>query len=302
MRSIWLEREDGAIWNLAPLSKQLEPSFDSCWCDSYGGGGFSDKTELQTLGNDFQVLETKPEPQSLKFTALFVNEEHKEYFNAFIGDYSKHIKLYSSPDGTIIPGDKISKPWYHTGMLSRGDFKFKNSKGFYSVEFEFQFMEAVWRRDTYASSTVQGVAGETHVYNFTYPYFYAIGDLLTLELLNNGQSIGCEIMIKNTASYPLISIDYTVYDDKSNQQKSKWNLPYGLESGRMLKVDSRIKSQSAFITFENDIVNAKRFEALSVDYINYVEIRNGINKIVFNLGRTTGVDVVVRYQEERKLI
>ena len=70
----------------------------------------------------------------------------------------------------------------------------------------------------------------------------------------------------------------------------------------MLNVDSRIKSQSAFITFENDIVNAKRFESLSVDYINYVEIRNGINKVVFNLGRTTGVDVVVRYQEERKLI
>lgn len=302
MRTLWLKRDDGAIWDFAPRTNLYTDDYFGCWTKDHKGGGFKNKVTLQRVGKDFIPVKFEAEAQQYSLVARFLSERHKEFFNSYIGDFTKAIKMYCSPDGKIIPNDQISKPWYHTVLIVEGDSPFKDQNGIYNTEITMQYLEGVWRRDVDVASTVEGISGGALVHPYVYPYFYTEGALLKTKILNEGEPIGCIVEITNKGTTPLSQIGYSVYDKDDNLQRCRWNIPDGLAPGRTLIIDSRERSQSAWVIFGENRTNAKSYGEEDVTYINYPKLQNGENMIAFNFDRINDVEVSVRYQQERVVI
>ena len=302
MRTLWLKRDDGAICDFAPRINLYSYVFDGCWTKDHKGGGFKNRVTLQRVGKDFIPVRFEPEAQEYSLVARFLSDKHKEYFNSFIGDFTKPIKMYCSPDGRIVPNDQISKAWYHTVLIIEGESPFKDKNGIYNTEMKMQYLEGVWRRDVDIASTVEGVTGGALVHPYVYPYFYTEGSLLNTKILNEGEPIGCVIEITNKGTTPLSKIEYSVYDSEGNLQRCRWNIPEGLAAGRTLRIDSRERSQSAWIIYQDNKANAKAYGEEDITYINYPILQNGENKISFNFDRVNDVEVTVKYQQERVVI
>ncbi len=297
--TIWLKNDNGEIWDLRP--KLILPDQYAAFITDLQGTGFKTKKTYSRINNDF--VQTKDEPQQVDITGTihFVSPAQMHRFSAFVGDYGNAMRLYYDPNGKIDPLSQIDRPWYKQVHITQIDSGEQTDVGLFKCKVKFTPLCAMWRRDRVIASTVTTPIGQPHVYSYVYPYFYQSERKLYLDILNEGEKIGCRIEIKNKKSTALQKLEW-VRNSGKTRQYAKWLNGIGLASGRTLVVDSTPNSQESTVRYGNSFDDVQDYQEPNPQYINFVELLPGNNQIIFNLGDINGVDIIVSYVEQERLL
>lgn len=185
-----------------------------------------------------------------------------------------------------------------------------------------------WDNEKYVETDPYSI-GEALVYPYTYEYVMGDRDIYTIDLPNDGREVGCIIKIKNNSETPLTELEWFVehsYIDEYGitqydpPQRSRWfttdhkiengTLPHPnniktdvtLRRGYELYVDSNPLTQEAKVIYNNGTSQSVvAWQEPSWDYINFVRLKHGQNRIVFYVAHPE-VDITVAYQEQKELI
>lgn len=298
--TLWLKNEAGEIWDLRPagLLKETYASFFA----TLDGTGFETKLTFASVKNDFIVTEENPQQVPIKGKMYFRNPQHMKWFGEFIGDYSKTVRLYYDPEGKIDPRSQLDRPWYKLTRITKLSSGEQDKKtGFWICDMVFTPLSVMWRRDTTIASTASLVVGDPHVYPFVYPYFYQSERKLFLNVLNDGERIGCRVSITNKGAHALGTQEWTA-SNGDTRQYAKWLDGVGLASGRTLVVDSNPTTQEASVQYGENSDDVSDYQEPNPQYINFIELYPGNNQIMFNLGTVDDVEVEVTYTEQVRVL
>ena len=313
MRKIWLkDPETGAIWDLLPTNP-----FDivgGCAMLDLKGFGFKQEVKQEQVGIDYYISQITSKNINPSGTMYFNGDEHLRNFQAFFGDSRKQFLLYYAPAGEYEPYDQLSSPYYKPVTISSIEKGEKATDGFYECEVVFISQSDVWKRDVYLKiDGLRKMRGEPLVYPYTYTYVLGGRDIYEIDIPNGGREVGCAIRIKNNTDIPISQIewfiDHTYIDEygvkQVETQRAKW---YTQTTGIMLQkdyelyVDSNATTQEAKVNYPNDTSQSiVEWQEPSWDYINFVQIKHGANRIVFYIDGEN-VDISVMYQEQKELI
>lgn len=294
--TIWLKNSVGEIWDLRPAS--LLNVINGSFLRALDGTGFETKLAFARVKNDFVVTEETPQQVNMTGTMYFRNPEHLKRFGEFVGDYSNDVQFFYDPTGRIDPRSQIDRPWYkYVRIVKLTSGEQDEKTGYWICKMTFTPLSAMWRRDTVIASTASLVVGSPHVYAFVYPYFYQSESKLYLDILNEGERIGCRVKIKTLQSAPLTSLEW-VCSSGSRRQYAKWLAGIGLAHDRSLVIDSTPNKQEATVYYGDNADDVQDYQEPNPQYINFVELYPGNNQIVFNLGTIEGAEVEVSYTEQ----
>lgn len=295
--TIWLKNAAGDIWDLRPAGG-LKKVVNGSYLKALDGTGFETKLAFARIKHDFVVTEETPQQVNITGAMYFRNPEHLKRFGEFIGDYSNDVQFFYDPEGKIDPRSQIDRPWYkyvRITKLTNGEQDEKT--GYWICKMTFTPLSVMWRRDTTIASTASLVVGSPHVYAYVYPYFYQSESKLYLDILNEGERIGCRVKIKNIQANALTTLEWVCNSGK-RRQYAKWLDAIGLASGRTLIVDSSPSSQEATVNYDDNVDDVQDYQEPNPQYINFVELYPGNNQIVFNLGTIEGAEVEVSFTEQ----
>jgi hypothetical protein len=297
---MWLKNESGDIWNLRPNNLLKE---DYCsFFKALEGAGFETKLNVSRIKYDFIVTEEVPQQVPLKGTMYFRSLAQKKRFSEFCGDFSQTVSFYYDPEGKIQPQSQLSHPWYKVCKITKLSSKeMDTNTGFFICEMQFTPLSAMWRRDTTLASTASFVGGDPHTYPHIYPYFYQTDKRLYLNILNDGERVGCKIKITNNTEHALETLEWIVTSGKYKQY-AKWLKSIGLAHGRTLEIDSNPSTQRSVVTYGNNEDDVSDYQEANPQYINFVDIYSGNNQFLFNFGVVEGVQVDVTYTEQVRFL
>lgn len=313
MRQIWLKNpETGTIWNLLPDDPYNVDSGVSMLRMS--GMGYEQTVTQEQVEIDYFISQIESKNKSITGTFYFNGDEHLENFQKYIGDFRKQFMLYYSPDGEYEPYDQISSPYYKPIIISKLEKSEKDEYGWYECAVTFSTQADVWKRDIFYSISGELTnSGEALVYPYIYPYVLGGKDLYAIEIPNDGRETGCVITIKNNNEAPISQlewfIDNVIVDYYGNElsttQRSRWftsNTDVTLGEGYELYVDSNPVTQEAKVNYPNGTSQSVvAWQEPSWEYINFVRIKHGKNRIVFYI-ENPNVDITVAYQEQKEII
>lgn len=310
MRRMWLKKEDtGKIWDVMPQNPYVTE--DGCFFAHPDGLGYEQDISQKQVNVDYFINEIKSKNHSIKVEAYFNGNEHLANFVSFIGDFSEQMNLYYSPDGSIDPYDMINKPYYKPVVISNFGRGEMNSAGFIVCEIEFTSQSDVWKKDYVYSFQTSGSSEEMQrlTYPYIYPYTFQGRQVVALMIENDGRETGCEISIKNgssseTISDPSWSIERTYTDKYGNEvnevQKGKFFVEVG--ENETVYVNSTDTAQEAKIVHSDSTSESiVSLQEPSWDYINFVRIKHGTNRIVFNIS-LIDVEITVGYSQMKEVI
>ncbi len=299
--TIWFKNKAGDIWNLRP--DKITDTFNCSFFYALDGTGFESKLAFARIKNDFVVTEEQPQQVPITGTMYFRNPEHLKRFSEFVGDYTQELQFFYDPTGRIDPRSQIDRPWYKWVRINKMTSGEQDAKtGYWLCKITCTPLSAMWRRDTTIASTVSQVIGDPHVYQFVYPYFYQSERKLYLDILNEGERIGCRVEIKNIKTGESLKTLEWVCSSGKSRQYAKWLEGIGLAPGRTLVIDSTQSDQEATVQYGDNTDDVQDHQEPSPQYINFVELLPGNNQIVFNLGTIEGVEVKVSYTEQVRVL
>ncbi len=312
-RQIWHKNpETGAIWNLLPDDPYSTDG--GCACIDPKGFGYSQEITQEQVETDYFVSQIKSKNKNITGVLYFNGDEHLQNFQKYIGDFRKTFLLFYSPSGEYQPYDQISSPYYKPVKISVVDKEQKTLSGWYECDVTFVTQSDVWKRDIFLfMDGARKMRGEPFVYPYIYPYVLGGQNLYAIDIPNDGREVGCIIRIKNNTAVPITQlewfIDHTYKDDSgelhTETQRSKWytdNSDVVLQQNYELYVDSNATTQEAKVNYPNGTSQSVvAWQEPSWDYINFVRIKNGANRIVFYID-SENVDISVTYQEQKELI
>lgn len=218
--TIWLKNSNEDIWDLRP-ARGLREEYAS-YFSTLDGTGFETKLTVSRVKYDFIVTEETPQQVLIKGKMYFRNPLHLRRFGEFMGDYTQTVRLYYDPEGKIDPRSQIDRPWYKTVKITKLSSGEQDAKtGFWICEMTFTPLSVMWRRDTTIASTTSLVVGDPHTYPFIYPYFYQSERKLYLNVLNDGERIGCKVAVTNKGQNALERIEWMATAG-SVRQYAKW--------------------------------------------------------------------------------
>lgn len=298
MRTCWLKNNKQEIYNLTPASLYSEEY--GCLFSKMKGTGYETKLVVNSIGYDFSITEKNPTQVPISGFLYFRDPRQMKEFEDFKQD--EVVRLYYDSTGRIDPRDQISKGYYKEVYVSKLDNGEEDNCGWFVCAVTMTPLSAVWRRDTVIASTVSGIIGDPHIIPFYYPYFYQSQQKLYLDLFNDGDRVGCKVIIKNNRLTSIDRLSWTVESGK-RKQYAEW-LGGGsiLASGRTLIIDSRPQTQEAIIIYENEESDVSLLRSPSTQFINFVDIFNGKNLFMFDVGGVDDVEIIVEYSEQTRVV
>ena len=298
--TIWLKNDVGDVWDLRP-KHGLREEYAS-YISTLDGTGFETKLSVTRVKYDFIITEETPQQVPIKGKMYFRDPMHLRRFGEFMGDYTKTVRFYYDPEGKIDPRSQLDRPWYKEVVVTKlSSGEQDKDTGFWVCDMTFTPMSVMWRRDTTIASTTSVVMGDPHVYPYVYPYFYQSERKLYLNILNDGERIGCKVKITNHGAHPLEKVEWTAVAGDVRQY-ARWLATNGLAAGRTLIVDSNPRTQKAIVTFDGGEDDVSDYQEANPQYINFIDLYAGNNQIIFNLGTVDGVDIDVSYTEQVRVL
>ncbi len=308
MRKIWLQKPNSyEIWDLLPSDSHNRDNA-SPFLNIKGMGYKQDITQTQ-VNTEYFVSKVLSKNQSITGTMYFQDSEHIKAFQEFVGDFSNQMILYYSPDGEYEAYDRISSPYYKRVMISQMDKTEMDEFGWYQIPTTFSTQDDVWNRDVYYKVENLGKVGSPLIYPYTYPYVFAGRNALAITIENAGREVGCTVKIKASGTNAIRDIEWFIdrdyidyYGNKHEHvdvQRSKWNLT--LPAGCELVVDSNpITQEAKAIYTDNTSQSVVDLQEPSWEYINFVTVVHGTNRIVFYI--SDGADITFTYREQKEII
>ena len=303
MRSLWLKNiKTNEIWDLLPKNPYL--TFGGCLYGGIKGFGYANIIKQNQIEADYIPASTQSTSVAISGMLYFINDIHVENFQKFIGDFREQFLLYYSPDGNIEPHDQLNSTWYKPVIIKTFDKSEKELSGHYEVMMTLTPQSDVWKRDVNIQIVGGELANEPLVYPYVYDYMLDDNNLTAIQFTNEGRKVGCKIQITNNTS-DVIGSDtdgITWFNDATvGMQQAKFLLY--LRPGESLVVDSNPLSYSAYVLHTTGVTEEIiSLQEPSWDYINFIEIQNGFNKIVFNLDTKAGIDISLTYYEQREIV
>lgn len=319
-RQIWLKNpETGTIWNLLPDDPHAIDG--GCALIKPQGMGYEQDVTQEQVEFDYFVSQIKSKNHNITGTLYFNGDQHLQNFQRYIGDFHKQFLLYYSPNGEYQPYDQISSPYYKPVIIARVDKSEKETNGWYECEVTFATQSDVWKRDVYLIiDGARKMRGEPLVYPYKYTYVLGGRDIYEIQIPNTGREVGCIVRIKNKAAKPISQVEWFIdntiigVDGRTitTTQRSKWYTQRH-ETGEViadvtlyqdyeLLVDSNATTQEAKVVNSDGISQSVvDWQEPSWDYINFIRIKNGDNRIVFYIDGDE-VDISVIYQEQKEII
>lgn len=319
MRSMWLEKKSIArgqvstdiIWDCLP--KNPYETTGGCFFAKPSGIGYEQDISQKQVDVDYFVNKIQTTNQEVTVQAYFNGVEHLSNFVNFVGDFEEQMLLYFSPDGSIQPGDRISKPYYKPVVISKFDRGEMNEMGMIVCNVSFKPQSDVWRKDYQEKQEgITESSASSLTYPYTYPYVFDEQNVLSLSVENGGRETGCVVRIKNNSSSPLSDIGWTVtrtvVDKYGNavEEVQRARFFVALSTGDEIYVDSNSTTQEAKVVQGSGTVNETEESVVSLqepswDYINFVRIKHGTNRFIFNI-EDANVDIEVDYSELKEVI
>lgn len=314
-RQLWLQNPDTKeIWNLMPDDPYATDG--GCALLEIDGMGYEQNVTQEQVEVDYFISQISSSNHSVTGTLYFNGDEHIKNFQAFIGDFRKQFKLFYSPSASVEPYDDITPAFYKYVTITQVKKTEKDQFGWYLCSATISTQNDVWKRDVYyhfPKGDEMTPVGEALVYPYTYEYTLAGRNTYTLEINNTGRETGCVIQIKNLGEIPLSKLEwfidntYTDYNgiQQTTTQRAKFytqNAKVVLQKDYELYVDSNPITQEAKVNYPDDTSQSVvAYQEPSWDYINFIRIKHGYNRLVFYVD-TTDVDISVRYEEQKELI
>lgn len=317
-RKIWLRnpvtKED---WDLLPENPYKEEEH-GCALLSIKGMGYQQSVTQEQVEVDYFISKILSSNKPITGILYFKSDEHIHRFQEYIGDFRRQFLLYYSPEGQFEAGDKISSIYYKPVIISQIDKTERDEYGWYACSCSFVPQSDVWKRDVYYVLERQENVGQALVYPYTYEYVYGGRNVYSIELgANNGREVGCLIKITNLSDAPISNLEWFIsnttvdYYGVQNEtvQRSKWSFQSGetnvsvtLQPNYTLYVDSNATTQEAKVIYTDgtsqSVVN---WQEPSYDYINFVRIKHGENRIVFYC-ESEEIRIELMYQEQKEII
>lgn len=160
MRKMWLENiKTKLIWDCMP--PEPYKTSGGCFFAEPRNMGYSQGVTQKQIDVDYFIQQIQSENLEPIVTAYFNGNEHFKNFVDFVGDFTESMYLYYSPDGSIEPYDRISKPFYKPVVISFIDKPEMTTAGWYICEIRFKAQSDVWRKDYLYSITHREVTAET---------------------------------------------------------------------------------------------------------------------------------------------
>lgn len=316
-RKMWLRnpvtKED---WDLLPDDpKKIE---DGCALLAVKGLGYQQVVTQEQVDVDYFISNISTSNKPITGVLYFKNDEHLHNFQEYIGDFRRQFLLYYSPEGEYEPNDKISSIYYKPVIISQVDKTERDEFGWYACSISIVPQTDVWKRDAYYVLEKQASVGEALVYPYKYEYVYGGRNIYSIDLgANNGREVGCIIKITNLSKQPISNLEWFISNTTTDYygiqdetvQRSKWyfqsdgaNVSVTLRENYTLYVDSNATTQEAKVIYPDgtsqSIVN---WQEPSTDYINFVRIKNGDNRIVFYC-ESEEIKIELLYQEQKEII
>lgn len=154
---------------------------------------------------------------------------------------------------------------------------------------------------------------EPLVYPYHYKYFLSGRTVLGIDINNEGREVGCLIKIKNTSTENNIEapvewfIDreyvdyYGVKHENADVQRAKFVLDLSPQSE--LVVDSNPITQEAKVNYRDGTSQSVvDLQEPDWDYINFITIAHGKNRVVFYLENAENVSISFSYKEQKEII
>lgn len=313
MRRIWLKKIDNDdTWDLLPQDRtgHYDATITGCPLVNIKGLGYQQTITQNQVETEYFISNILSKNQAITGIMLFRDDEHIKEFQDFIGDFRNQFYLFYSPSGEFEPEDQLSAIFYKRAVITQVDKTEKDEFGWYQISTTISLQDDVWSRNV--AYGVEGLSsvGQALVYPYTYPYVIGGRNALAIDFNNDGREVGCTIKIKNNSGSNLSNIEwylereyidyYGVLHQHADVQRSKWNLT--LSDGSELTVDSNPLTQEAKVTYsDNTSQNVIDLQEPSWDYINFVRVNHGKNRIVFYI-ENVDADVTFTYREQKELI
>lgn len=309
MRKMWLEKQKtGIIWDCLPVNPYKTEN--GCFFANPDGLGYEQDISQKQVNVDYFINEIKSTNQEVIVDAYFNGNEHLKNFVDFVGDFEEQLYLYYSPDGKIEPYDRISKPYYKPVVISRFERGEMNTAGFIVCRISFKSQSDVWRKDyVYYKEGVDTITAETLTYPYTYPYVFEGNNVLAIEIENEGRETGCEVTIANVSDSSNISniswvLTHTIVDKYGNTieevQRAKFYVSIG--NNEMIYVNSNDISQEAkVIHSDKTSESVVSLQEPSWDYINFIRLRHGTNRFIFNI-QNKDVTIKIGYSQLKEIV
>lgn len=309
MRKIWLQKPNSLeIWDLLPT--------DSCNRNNASpflaikGMGYKQEVTQNQVNTEYFVSKILTKNQPITGIMYFQDDEHIKAFQEFVGDFREQLILYYSPSGEYEPYDRISAPFYKKVIISQMDKTEMDEFGWYQISTTLSTQDDVWNRDVYYAVERLSNVGEALVYPYTYPYTLGGRNALAIDFNNDGREVGCVVKIKNNSDSNLNEIEWFIereyldyYGNKhehADVQRSKWLLE--LSPNSELVVDSNPITQEAKVNYsDNTSQSVVDLQEPDWNYINFITIPHGKNRIVFYVGNKD-IDITFSYREQKEII
>ena len=328
MRRFWLKADNGTVWNLAPDNPR--DTRNGCFFGNVAGLGLENDFAQTQVKVDYFIDNVLSKNVNISGVLYFSSDRHVDSFYNFIQDTQRTFELHYSPDGRIIATDQISASWYKPCGIVKLEKRGKNFAGWYECPVTFKTQSDVWRRDIFISSSQPEPFGEALVYPFFYEYEYGGAAVWAVNITNAGREVEPIIEIINGGETAVENpywvnehISTDVYDREVKVfQRARFNI--ALHAGRTLLVDSRaiangLSAQRAVILNNSDgrlmenVYNRQQIDSIKgldvtgeqeidFDFINFISLPTGENRLYFDVGGQQGVNIKISYQENRELI
>ncbi len=313
-RRMWLKNPiTGAVWDLLPNNPH-DPNQQGCAFLKIKGMGYQQNVTQEQIVVDYFISHIKSKNVPITGILYFNGDKHFQAFQAYVGDFGRQFDLYYSPNGEYQPYDEISSIFHKPIIISQVDKTEKDEYGYYECSTTFIPQADVWKRNVYYGIELdENSVGEALVYPYTYSYVYGGRNIFSVEIENSGRESGCLIKVTNTSDTDIGFMEWYVdhtYEDSYGElhtetQRAKWytdNSNIILKPNYTLYVDSNETSQEAkVIRSDGTSESVVDWQEPSYEYINFIRIKNGNNKIVF-YSNWDKIRIEVLYQEQKELI
>ncbi len=315
-RRMWLQNpETKEIWDLLP-DNPYDSEQQGCAFLGIKGMGYQQNVTQEQVEVDYFISAISSANKSITGILYFNGGKHLQAFQAYIGDFRRQFELYYSPDGEFEPYDALSSIYHKPVVISQVEKTEKNEFGWYDCSATFTTQSDVWKRDIYYSlaTDIKKDVGEALVYPYTYEYTYGGRNVYSIDIPNDGRESGCVIKITNKSNAAMNKVEWFIENkfidaygiEQETVQRSAWyftdsNVQVTLQENYTLYVDSNATTQEAKVIYPDgtsqSVVN---WQEPSFDYINFIRIKHGSNRLVFYL--TQDADIEVYFQEQKELI
>lgn len=287
VRKFWfVNPATGERWDLTPDNKYA--TYGGSPIVNVKGLGFNNNVEADQTGVDYVPTKITSKNVEITGTIYFYNDNHKNRFMQFIGDFETQLEFHYSPDGKIKCSDLISPSWYKPVILSMTIGE-KGKLGYYEVSVSMKTLSDVWKKDITVKTNDPQYIGEGHIYDYFYNYVYNGKDTLACNITNFGREVGCLIKIKNNGNVILTKPEwYSEYiytdnygNEKTEIQKGRFNV--NISNNYELQVDSNNTTQRAELKnyADDTMLNIINLQELNWDYINFIRLKHGDNRVIF---------------------